>query len=188
MQFKPLEKKDRENLHAMIGGGYLHGSCYTLAIALHRGTGHPIIGIRRPGKTEIHHAAVQLPDGSFFDARGNVPDFDTLIQPFSEYQEYDLVKLTEEELRAAKPIEDYAITSTVDRARAIWPELEWNDKNFAGKAKGFLEELEALSSKWNVWIRGAYPNAKPILCEGHGDESYVANQPWMVRATFSTVS
>lgn len=174
MKIKPLDQEELSYLRSLILGTYLQPNCYALAIALYRGLGWPIVGIRQIGSTEIHHAAVNTPENIFFDARGKVHDFENLILPFNTHTKvgFELVNVTEQELLSSKPIEEYFIESTSVKAQSAWPELPWKNDTFKKHIERFAEELETLSRKHNLWIRAPFVTTQPIICDGDGDESY----------------
>ena len=66
---------------------YLHGYCYTFAVALHKALGFPMQILwdfeYDSGPSMVHAYAVR-PDGSFVDAAGTVEDWE-LKSEFSEF-------------------------------------------------------------------------------------------------------
>ncbi len=155
----------------------LDGECYELAIALHRGTGLPMVGLwsaTESGDDGIpgtwRHAAVRLPDGRLLDARGPVAR-ESFGQPYGEPEPWDIREIGEADLRAVRPVGDYALASLARLAQAAWPDLPWRGDAFQNRTAAFLVALEALSREHGVWIRAPYPSARPFLALGEGDEA-----------------
>ena len=146
--------------------GYLEGSCYLLAVAIHRGTGWPIWGLVKDGVAE--HAAIKTPDGRFIDGRGYIPE-EILHLPFDRKMDFLLEEVSEAQLLGVKPFTELDITLTLQKAEAAWPELPWRDP-FVRKIEAFADELEELSRKHGFWVRGPNPGTHPYLSVGDGGE------------------
>ena len=176
IRLKKIEPENYEILHSMIVGACLDGDCYTLAIALSRGTGWPMIGLME--NNIVRHAAVHNPDGMFWDARGAVSE-EQFGQPFGTPPPYNLKPVTEVELVAIKPISEFAIDFVLKMSQAIWPDLPWKPDTLKARVIFFVEELEELSRKHNLWIYGCIPTSLPMIAEGQGDESGYKLEPTM---------
>jgi len=174
MVFKELDEESKELLQKMCEGIYLNRESYALAVALHRGTGFPIMGLKEKASGVIRHAAVETPKGALIDARGYTVRHDLFARPFGNLSECNLVGVTEEDLFATGPIHDGSIITASKMAQAIWPELPWNGTTTRERIRTYLEEMEALSKKHRFWIRAPVPGCPPPLAEAHGNESYVA--------------
>lgn len=162
---EPLLKEDREMFYSMLRGTYLDGECYAFAIALHRGLGWPMEGLMQ-GKV-IRHAAVRSPDGSLHDVRGFISDHE-FGSPFLE-PPYVIRAIEEYELFDARTIEDGSIANARRTAELIWPELPWVETN-ADKCAAFASDIEAVSRKHGLWIRGAVPAQSPLIAAECGEE------------------
>lgn len=171
---QPLEE-DAARIRALLLGACLDGSCYELAIAIHRGTGLPLVGLwsdtasgddRRPGTWR--HAAVRSGDG-FVDARGQVTA-EEFGQPFGGMGPWDIRDITEANLLAVRPVREEGLASISKFAQAAWPQLPWGQGTYQVRAAAFLEELAELSRRHGLWIRSPYPAVRPMLAEGDGEE------------------
>ena len=165
---KPLEKEDYERLHTMLIGMCLDGYCYALAIAFSRGIGWPMVGLMQDNV--IRHAAVIEPDGTFWDARGRITDEAEFGRPFNIQPPHDLRLVFEDDLNAFKPVGEAMIASVLRKAQFLWPELPWKEGTLRTRALAFAEELESLSRKHGLWLRGCFPATPPVLAEGYDDE------------------
>jgi hypothetical protein len=166
-----LDEESRKHLHALLMNIFLDGECYAFATALHEGLGWPLMGIVGTDGV-VYHAAVQAPDGRFFDARGYVSlrDFST---PFSLPRQTLVQPVTLEMFtRKGEPAfaREHSVASARRMAEDVWPELPWKD-SAAARAMRFCEELEVLSRKHGLWIRSPYPTARPHLAESGADEA-----------------
>ena len=149
-------------------GMYFEGECYAFAIALRQGLGWPIVGLMHKGV--VRHAVVRKPeDGTLFDARGPITEIEELGRPFQVPQPYELRELKEDDLLAIRPVHERSIARARDIAEKIWPDLPWNDSSLA-RARQFAQELEALSRKYDIWLRAPVPATPPILVVAEGDE------------------
>ncbi len=161
---RALSPEAREFLEGACESRFLDGECYAFAIALHRGTGWPIIGLMNG--EEIRHAAVQRPDGLFHDARGAVSEAE-FVEPFGGIPPLTLRSLTEKDFEGIHY--PHSIHMARRLAEALWPELPWRDAK-AEKVTKFADALATLSRKHGVWIRSNVPGSPPMLAEGSGDE------------------
>lgn len=65
---------------------YLRGWCSVLAIAIHKRTGWPIVGVFEPWEERVPmHVACRAPDGSYVDARGTGQSLEELSGPYTEW-------------------------------------------------------------------------------------------------------
>jgi len=161
---------------------YLHGECYAFAIALHRELGWPIVGLMHEGT--VRHAMVQRPkDGRLFDARGSVPE-GKVGKPFEISPPYNLAQVEERDLQAIQPVQEASIQWAVQVAEKLWPALPWRD-SLRERMRNFAEELETLSHKHGLWIRGSMPAQPPLLVPGNGDESGYALCPLADGSTYT---
>jgi len=170
------DEESRGMIHSLLQGMCRDGDGCEFAAALARGTGLPIVGLLRgacgdggvPGAWR--HAAVMLPDGSLFDVRGRVPaeEFGT---PFGETWPWLVLRMSEADLAAVRPLQEANMHTIAKLAQALWPDLPWLETSFHGRMAAFLADLDALSRKHQVWIRAPYPAASPMLAEGNGDEA-----------------
>ena len=160
--------------HDMLEGAGLHGECYALAIAFYQGLGWQIFGLMKG--TEVYHAVVKNPgDGTWFDARGSISEED-LGKPFGLSQPYNLKPLQEEELRELRTIQEGSIAFARRMAEEAWPELPWQE-SFRERARAFLEDVERLSVKYDVWIAVLNSTIPPTLVRGDGEEIGYATRP-----------
>ncbi|GEM_PF-1118393 len=173
--WKKMEPQDHERLQVMMSG-YLHGSCYVFAIALSRGLGWPLIGLMKEhydGVTAfkaVWHAGVRDPEGKLWDVRGPMNE-DDFGKPFDGMDlPYELKPVTEKELIAVKRVTEGEIESALKKAQALWPYLPWKSDTWISRVAAFAVDLEKISRKHKVWVRGSFPTTLPILAEGMGDE------------------
>lgn len=166
----PLDAENRKRLHDIVMNIYLDGECYAFATALHEGLGWPLQGIVGTDGV-VYHAAVLVPDGRFFDARGYV-ELRNLREPFS-LPALTMVQPVTLQMFARKGepalAREHSIASARRMAEAVWPELPWLD-SAAARAQRFMDELEALSRRHGLWIRSPYPTARPHLALSGDDE------------------
>ena len=111
--FVSLAKCDQgasEVLGNMCRARYLNGECYAFAIAMHRATGFPMVGLvgELQKKTTVIHAAVLNPEGKFFDARGVVSE-EEFGKPFGYKPPYRLKQVSEPDLRDIRPVDEHEI-------------------------------------------------------------------------------
>lgn len=166
------DKEVIEFIRDLCKSMFLDGECYAFAIALHRGLGWPMLGLMC--NNEIRHAFLHPANVSsdvFFDARGYISE-EKLGKPFSADLPYELRQIEEKDLYSARPILDNFIDKARQFAEIVWPNLPWRGGTRANKILTFSKELEALSRKHGLWIRGTFPGTPPLLAEGCGDESY----------------
>ena len=148
---------------------YLDGNCYPFAIALHRALGWPIIGLMHGDI--IRHALVQNPEDEIYhDVRGPVAK-EEIGDPFDDiFPPYELRPLKEEDLRqvqrtpAESQLTEVFSLRTIRVAEILFPDLPWKDP-FQERVYRFAKELETLSRKHGLWIRGTVPTALPLLTE-----------------------
>lgn len=161
--------EDYEPLRWVAISHFLRGECYAFAIALNQGLGWPLMGLKA-GDT-IWHAGVRSPDNRIHDVRGILTE-----EEFKEEFQADFFSLplsireiSEEELRAARPISEHSVNTARELAELLWPDLPWIESR-AVNVQAFADELEALSRKHNLWICGGTPVNIPLLLVGDGDE------------------
>lgn len=56
-------------LDAESRAAFTYGHCHSMALAVHRKTGWPMLGLQHHSK-EINHVVLEMPDGRWLDARG----------------------------------------------------------------------------------------------------------------------
>lgn len=155
-----LDEQTRSALQTLCLG-FLHGECYAFAIAVHRGTGLPMVGLIKDN--EIYHAGIKLGNGSLHDARGPVSE-EEFGKPFSVSPLYELKEVEERDLYNTRLITDGSIERATEFAEILWPELPWLN-TYASRVMAFATALEALGREHGFWIRGAVEAALPILSE-----------------------
>lgn len=164
--YEHWDEEERQQQYSIIAGGYLKGSCFEFAIALHRSLGFPIIGLI--ADDTIHHAAVKCPDGQLFDARGHFPaaEFGKPfgLGPFNETRE-----ITETDLFDDREIQERAINMALRCAEALWPEESWTD-SLASKALAYAEEIEEVSRKHGLWLWGGVATCPPLISDIPNEE------------------
>lgn len=167
MQVKRLSEEDREALQEAISGRYLHGDCYSFAIALHRRTGWQLVGaVDREGLAL--HAGVRRPDGVYLDVRGFMGEYwflDGWTQAvgIAEMSEADLLAVDSKQM-------DERIAKADVHIDRLFPDLPGSDE--AGKRIGaFLQGLHALCREHGFYIRAQTPGMRPVIYSAHGDEA-----------------
>lgn len=165
-KIEPLEEEYRESLSSLACLSYLDGHCYEWAVALHRGTGWPLVGLMQG--SAIRHAVVGRPGGDYQDVRGRVATAE-LGTPFNLGSCYELRGVTEDDLRAMRPLSEHSISIAARIAETLSPDLPWK-AGAKDRALAFAEELETLSKKYGFYLRSAYCNNKPILEDLDGEE------------------
>lgn len=170
--YRPIKGEDRECLLRMCTGMFLEGQCYEFALALHRGLGWPIIGLIH--QDTIFHALVRDPEGNHWDSRGKLKDSE-ISAPFCVPSPPELREVTYKELLSVREgngltIVEHSIETASCFSQTLWPELPWKDTR-ASKIQHFLADLEELSRRYGIWIRGPVPAASPHLSEEFGEES-----------------
>jgi len=165
---KPLEKNAAVFLHDLCQSIFLDGECYAFAIALHRYTGLPLVGLI--DQDTIRHAAVRCPeDGMLFDARGKVSE-EEFREPFSKSPCCMLDSIEEKDLTEIRPVHETTIERAALTAGMLWPDLPWNKTSFLSRVRAFAKDLEEISCKHGIWIRAIVPGSPPILTQAFGDE------------------
>lgn len=165
--YKTLEPENYEGLRELITGVFLEGECYAFAIALYRGTDWPMTGLME--NRVVRHAVVRDPKGVFHDARGAVNE-EELGRPFGFSPPYVLKPVSEEELFSIKPVTEFTIDFASRKAQILWPDLPWKPDTLKIKIRSFAEELENLSRKYGLWVRGYSPGMPPLVAEECGKE------------------
>jgi len=175
-KLEKLSGENNESLQRLEIITYLDGQCYEFAVALHRGLGWPLVGVMsgNPAGVIIRHALAQSPDGKFWDIRGPVKKSE-IGTPFGIASEPVLQPVTEEDLRKTRKtfghsISDEAIEHASLVAEGLWPELPWRKETFQKRVLAFMDELETLCKKHEVWIRAPYPAARIVVGKAYGDE------------------
>jgi hypothetical protein len=103
---------------------------------------------------------VRVPDGG---SHGRRRDQARLRPPF------EIRDVEEYELFDTRPISDRSICIARTLAEFVWPELPWPE-SLAARVKAFADDLEKLSRRHRIWIRGPVPTQRPVLADGDGDE------------------
>ena len=159
---------------------YLEGECYAFAIAVHRGTGWPMVGLIKDGIAR--HALIRQPDGRLFDARGVVTD-EELGEPFSMSAPYEFRNITEQYLYAIRPVTEISIRHARLLAEELWPDVPW-DVSEQMKVRAFTDALENLCRQHGFWIRASIPGSPPLLERAHGDEGGYTIQCYIDGVTY----
>lgn len=141
----------------------IHGNCYPIAIALHRGLDWPLIGLT-DGK-DIIHVGVRAPSGLLWDGRGELTE-EEFRRPFSALSSFTIQDISECDLfDKSYPAAECWIEVMLKRAQLAWPSLPWKVPTPQNRVMAFASELEALSRKHGIWVCGMTPMSLPILCE-----------------------
>lgn len=162
----PLSPDAIAELRAFFGAIFADGQCYAFALAMHEGTGWPLVGLME-GEV-IRHAGVRAQDGLIYDVRGAYSKIDFSCDYL--FPPHIIRDLTEADLRGAKPIDDMSIRRARRLAEALYPTLPWRD-SLEERMLAFASALETLSREHDVWIRGTYPTGRPHLSFGDGEET-----------------
>jgi len=170
---EPLSKETRAFLESGLSH-YLEGACYYFALALHEGTGWPLVGITLKDGT-VRHAAVQPPgETHLFDARGFVAREEFGVPfGFGQGLTYELRSVSLEELSHESVSADarrHAIEKARKLAEVLWPDLPWKDSQQA-RVVAFLDAIETVCREHGMWIRAPYPRAWPQISMADGDEA-----------------
>ena len=161
---RPLNAQDRETLRATLARCYLHGRCYSMAVALHRRTGWPLVAARH-ATGRLVHAGVRHPSGAFFDVLGSRTDQDVM----NDYGAEEITQVSEERLHAADPkCWDERIARTERLLDDLFPDLPKSNRD--ARLDDFLAALHALCIEHGLCIRAPYPAQRPILYERYGNE------------------
>lgn len=173
----PMPGEDLDTLRSIAQSMYLDGECYAFAIAVSRGTRLPIVGLME-GSVPRHALVYWKDKNKFVDVRGLHGIHEPALgQPFGHRPgSYDLQEIPEAKLYAQRQIDDSSIAYAQKYADILLPMLPWKQGR-ALRAKAFCDELEDLCRRHGFWIRSPVPAAKPILCEGHGDEDGYSIKP-----------
>ena len=132
----------------------------------------------------VWHAAVRNPAGKLWDARGEVSE-EEFGKPFDISPPYYIKPITEEKLVVTKSVSDMEIDFALKMSQAIWPDLPWKPTTLRGRVSSFAEELERISRKHRIWIRGCFPASLPVLAEGVGDEKGYKLEPTIDGLTYT---
>ena len=171
--FKELDTESHEALHDIYEGMFLHGECYAFAIALSRGTGWPMVGFMQGDV--VWHAGVRRPDGMLHDVRGAVCA-EEFGRPFDTPSPL-LIPVSEDMLRAIKPIGEMIIATASRIAQALWPDLPWKTDTLVVRVQAFAAALEKLCREHGFWIRGATPGSSPMIAVSGDDEGGYVLEP-----------
>ncbi|MDP3734830.1 MAG: hypothetical protein Q8R39_00155 [bacterium] len=161
-----VQEIDLENAKALehVLAGFLHGACYEFAIAMHLGTGWPLVGLMHQGV--VQHAVVRCSEGLYFDARGYVTE-DKLNEPgFAAV--FEICDIDERTLRITRQVLDHGLARSI--AEALWPHLPWRH-SLRSRMAAFVDELEDLSRKHGFWLRAVVPGAPSLIGPAYGDEN-----------------
>ncbi len=148
-----LNKMDkRELLHSLPGLFLAYFAEF--AIAVHQGTGLPMIGIFKDGV--LQHVAIECPDGRMFDARGFVETSSKrfLEKWLTDGVELTLTPVTEAKLRAIRVVDKdgYRVEQARVSAEILFPELPWKNGGDLKRVHGFLGNLQHLFLKYGVKV------------------------------------
>jgi hypothetical protein len=162
----PDEESGRFLLNAMAAT--IHGNCYPVAIALHRGLRWPLIGLAN--NRDIIHAGVRSPDGFLWDGRGGITE-EEFKKPFSMLSSFTIQNICEKDLfDRSSAANEYWVELMLKRAQLAWPDLPWVTQTPQDRVLAFATELEELSLKYGLWICGAAPTSLPVIFENKKDE------------------
>ncbi|MBP5993863.1 MAG: hypothetical protein KA731_03050 [Candidatus Moranbacteria bacterium] len=158
-----------EDRHRLIPR--LDGPCYELAIALHRNTGWPMVGLILD--SVIRHAGIRRPDGSIHDARGPINE-QVFAAPFLETAVEHIIRpITESELLSVREISLSLIRHFSCTAPILWPDLPYPEDHPMRKAIAFADELRELSLRHGICLRTSVPAERIHFASLKGDEQYV---------------
>lgn len=163
------DQEEWERLHDMYQYIFLHGECFSFALALHRGLDWPLIALMKDEK--ILHAAVRNPDGRIHDVRGFVSE-EEFGKPFlGARKDFIIREIDTSALDAVEPTHEHTIQCARNAAEILWPKLPWKETRIS-KIAAFADEFEALCRKHKLWIRAPFldPTIAPPLAFGEGDE------------------
>lgn len=170
---EPLTRETHSFLEGFLTS-YLDGACYYFAVAVHEGTGWPLVGITlRDGA--LRHVAVQPPgDTRLFDARGFVAR-EEFGEPFGFGRgiTYELRAVSLQELRhKSEPADSHQhrVEKARELAEALWPELPWKESRQA-RIIAFLDAIEAVCREHQMWIRAPYATTWPHIRRADGAEA-----------------
>ena len=183
---KTLDGEAAQCMRGIAESGFLDGECYAFAIALSRGLGWPIVGLYPTEASTIpRHAAVYGPDKRIHDVRGPLGQRSTEFgAPFGIAPPYYLRPMSEDDLRNVRPVVEHTIRLARRIAEHLWPHLPWIESE-AQRARAFADELEVLSRKHRLWIRGMAPAMLPLLAKGEDDEGGYVLKPTDDGMTFT---
>lgn len=175
-QILPLDAEGLDAVRSVALSTFLEGECYAFAIAIHRGTGLPIVGLME-GVVPRHAFAYWPQKSMFIDVRGEhgINGME-LGKPFHHRPPYDLQDINEGRLFGQRPVEDATIAMAMCWAELLMPHLPWK-KGRMERVSKFCDELEKLCRRHGFWIRSPYPTTKPILYEADDDEDGYSIQP-----------
>lgn len=158
-----------EDRHRLIPR--LDDPCYELAIALHRNTGWPMVGLILDGI--IRHAGIRCPDGSIHDARGLVNE-QVFAAPFLDTATEHIIRpITEDELLSVRRISLSLIRHFSYTAPILWPDLPYPEDHPMRKAIAFADELRELSLRHGLCLCTSVPTERIHITPLKGDEQYV---------------
>jgi len=107
---------------------YLRGWCSVLAMAVHRRTGWPLVGVFDPWELGYpYHVACQAPDGTYVDARGVGLSKDELSAPFQRWPDcpLDVRGMTAEHVLSRFPLHPhYHDLAENEHLDILLPDLE----------------------------------------------------------------
>jgi hypothetical protein len=175
-----LPEESRQLLISMHGG-FLHGMCYEFAIGMSRKIDWPIVGLINhdaPKAVQIEHVGLKTPDGLIHDIRGPL-DEEKFSEPFRTGSRYTIEIVSIQDLYDSrrinkKEISERDVKCAEHICEIIWPALPWRE-SCVEKLKSFLDEVEALSRKYGLWIRAPFPGVQPVIGTQFGDEDgYIA--------------
>lgn len=173
----PLDQEQKEMvLYLLRNLGFLEVKCFELSVCVNQLSDFPIIGlINRDGT--VWHSGVKLPNGNFFDARGelNKESFEK-FEGFdgTEIREVTISELGNERLKRNVLVDENGISVfNVSRAEnfvlALYP--EFSENSLENRTRRFLGELQELSEKHNVWLRPAVTASKIFVANSDPDEN-----------------
>ncbi len=149
----------------------LDGPCYEVALALHRNTGWPMVGLIF--ENTIRHAGVRRPDGLIQDVRGAI-DEQTFVQPFLDTAiEHIIRPVTERDILAIRDVSLSMIRHLSHTIPFLWPDLPYPEDHPMRKAIAFADELRELSLRHGICLRTSVPAERIYFAPLKGDEQYV---------------
>lgn len=163
-KFRRLDRNDRRFKIEQLGG-YLEGRCCIMAVAFHRELGEQIIFLMNGDR--FVHACTRVAGGRLRDARGIISLEQVHSPCFSLSPLFQMKEVSEEEVFAftdnkSSKFDEQHIEWAIKRAQSAWPEWPWKN-SFLKRVLAFLLELETVSKKHSVCIRGYSSKQRPVI-------------------------
>ncbi len=146
---------------------FWRGNCISFAAAVHRITGWEVIAIDTD-QYQFSHCGVRSPEGVIWDGRGPVTAELFIEGHVSTVPEAFRVPAWDE-LKTVWPAVDLPGTERI--VSQMFPHLPHLPSSDRSRNLTFMDRVEALSRRCNVWIRGAHaPHMRPVIGEAFGEE------------------